>query len=471
MFLSDRVTEYFEALPDFSTYDRRVRILIGFSGGPDSVCLMSVLSSLSEKLNTELCLAYFNHRIRPENELAEEISFIRKMASEYGLKLWLGEDKGEIEKESGALGVEGAARKARYRFFDMVMAESGSDYLALAHNLDDTVETVVMRFFKGSGLSGLRGIPSVRGNIIRPLCRCSKSEILRYLWENNLQYSVDKTNFGTDYLRNRVRNVLLPQIGEIFPNYAKAVSELGEKVSAAHDFIKEAAEQELGWEKEEEGYSVSYDAFMAASDAVRTESLYSCFDRFARGQGGELPFRFVKTALAVKSLNNNGILLRGHGFVIRRQGDRLFWKKEAEKNTDEGFFIEIKEKNNNFFNLKGNRGFSVEKSLLSLCNKEDIWLPADKVTGCLTVRSRRNGDTLVSAGCNKKLKKIFSEWKVPADIRSRIPLICDDRGVLAVWGGMYGFKDRVSDLVRVESGADEIGDVYIFRIRQDSNVR
>lgn len=473
-FLRDSVTEYFSRLPGFGKEKERIRILIGFSGGPDSVCLMTVLDELSENLNIDIVLAYFNHRIRPAEELAEEMAFIRTLAAEKNLELHIGEDAGEIERDSVSLGVECAARKARYGFFHSLLEKTGCRYLALAHNLDDTVETIVMRFFKGSGLSGLRGIPSVRGHIIRPLSGCPKKTILQFLSENNIPFSIDKTNYGTDYLRNRVRNILIPQIEGIFPSYAKAVTEFGEKVSCADDFIKAAANERVRWERtspDENSFVTSLESFMSAPDALKVQSIYSCYDIFAKGRGGELPYRFVRTALSGRVPENNGVLLRGYGFVIKRAGNLLVWKKDVENREKTDFFIKINEKTDNFFKLEVNRGFSVEKSLLSLCNKEDIWIPAECVKGDLTVRSRRDGDSIVSSGCRKKLKKIFSEWKVPAELRSRIPLICDDRGVIAVWGGIYGYRDRVSDLVRLENRGDENGEVYIFRKRQDNGVR
>ncbi|MBR4436088.1 MAG: tRNA lysidine(34) synthetase TilS, partial [Spirochaetales bacterium] len=208
-FLKDQVIEYFSQIPDAG------KILLGFSGGPDSMCLMLLLNELKEQLNIEIVLAYYNHMLRSQDELSRELSFIRNIAEQYKLPLEIGTDSGLIGKLSAEIGEEGAARKARYEFFERTMKKYGCNYLALAHNLDDTIETLVMRFFKGSGVGGMMGIPEQREYIIRPLSGCPKSAILDYVKQCGTGYSLDTTNLGTDYLRNRVRNLLLPQIREV----------------------------------------------------------------------------------------------------------------------------------------------------------------------------------------------------------------------------------------------------------------
>ncbi|MBR5926989.1 MAG: tRNA lysidine(34) synthetase TilS, partial [Spirochaetia bacterium] len=140
----------------------------------------------------------------------------------------------------------------------------------------------------------------------------------------------------------------------------------------------------------------------------------------------------------------------GYGFKIRRHGENLEWYPDRENNK-----------------LYNNRAFSVEKTLVSLCKKDDIWIPVDGVQGELFFRSWKNGDYIISGGIRKKLKKIFSEWQVPVEMRSAVPIICDSRGVIAVWGGLYGYRNRVSDLIRMEGKAGEDREVFILKARQD----
>ena len=153
-FLKDQVIEYFSQIPDFTSKEKIKKILIGFSGGPDSMCLMLLLNELKDRLGIEIVLAYFNHMLRSQEELSTELSFIRSIADKYNLTLEIGTDSGLIGELSPQIGEEGAARKARYIFLEETMRKYSCDYLALAHNLDDTVETIVMRFFKGSGKNG-----------------------------------------------------------------------------------------------------------------------------------------------------------------------------------------------------------------------------------------------------------------------------------------------------------------------------
>ena len=237
-FLKDLVIDYFNQLLDFASSEKK-KVLLGFSGGPDSMCLMLLLNELKEQLNIEIVLAYYNHMLRSQDELSKELSFIRRIADQYKLPLEIGTDLGRIEELSAEIGEEGAARKARYEFFESTMKKYGCDHLALAHNLDDTIETLVMRFFKGSGIGGMMGIPDQREYIIRPLSSCPKRAILDYVEQCGTGYSLDTTNLGTDYLRNRVRNLLLPQIREIFPSCTKSLLEFSDKASMSYRFIKE----------------------------------------------------------------------------------------------------------------------------------------------------------------------------------------------------------------------------------------
>ena len=447
-FLKDQVIEYFSQLPASVSPEK---ILIGFSGGPDSMCLMLLLNELKEQLGLELVLAYYNHMLRSREELDGELSFIKKIADQYKLPLEIGTDNGLIEKLSAQIGEEGAARKARYEFFEAAMKKYGCNYLALAHNLDDTIETLVMRFFKGSGVGGMMGIPDQREYIIRPLSACPKSTILDFVEKSGTGYSLDTTNLGTDYLRNRVRNLLLPQIREVFPSCTKTLLDFSDKAAMTYQFIKEQAAKLVVWQEMGDGsFSTPYSSFISSPDVIKIEAIYSCFDLFAKGQSRELPYRFVKTVLDKKSVRRGSLLLKGYGFKIKRHGDTLEWLPDKE--------------NNKIYN---NRGFSVEKSLVSLCKKDDIWIPVDSVQGELSVRSWKNGDFIISGGIRKKLKKIFSEWQVPVELRSAVPVVCDSRGVIAVWGGLYGYRNRVSDLIRLESSAGGDKEVYIIKSRQD----
>jgi len=450
-FLKDQVTDYFKSLPLSASPEKKKKILLGFSGGPDSMCLMLLLNELKEQLNIEIILAYYNHMLRSQDELSQELSFIHKIADQYKLPLEIGTDAGLIEELSVEIGEEGAARKARYEFFEKAMKKYGCDYLALAHNLDDTIETLVMRFFKGSGIGGMMGIPDQREYIIRPLSGCPKSAILDYVESCGTGYSLDTTNLGTDYLRNRVRNLLLPQIREVFPSCTKSLLEFSDKASMTYRFVKEQAEKLIVWQDlGNSTFSTSYSNFISAPDVIKIEAIYNCFDLFAKGQNRELPYRFVRTVLDKRSVRRGALLLKGYGFKIRRHGENLEWYPDKDN-----------------YKLYDIRAFSIEKSLLSLCKRDDIWIPVDGVQGKLTVRSWENGDYIISSGIRKKLKKIFSEWQVPVEWRSAVPIICDSRGVIAVWGGLYGYRNRVSDLIRLESRAGEDKEVYIIKVRQD----
>ena len=142
-----------------------------------------MLCRLSEKYSIEIVCAYYNHKLRKDEELAREISIAEENCRLRNIPLIKGFDDGSIEKEIPELGTEGAARKYRYLFLEKVFKEEKCDFTASGHNLDDQIETVVMRLFKGSGAAGLKGIPEKNGKFIRPLISVSKKDIMKYLEE------------------------------------------------------------------------------------------------------------------------------------------------------------------------------------------------------------------------------------------------------------------------------------------------
>jgi tRNA(Ile)-lysidine synthase len=185
-------------------------VLIGVSGGPDSIALAQVLTNLKENLGIRIGLAHLNHMLRGSDALADE-AFVREFAGEHNLDLVVEKKNiAELAKKQ-RLCVEEAGRNARYDFFTRVAGEKGFHRVALGHHRDDNVEQVLMNLVRGTGPRGLRGIPPVRQEkFIRPLIRLSRADILAFLDAINQTYRVDGSNEDTSYLRNRIRHCLIP---------------------------------------------------------------------------------------------------------------------------------------------------------------------------------------------------------------------------------------------------------------------
>ena len=237
------------------------KIVIGVSGGPDSICLLHILNGLKEKLNFEIVVAHINHMIRKEAE--EETQYVKNFCDKLGIKCYIKRidviDKSNKEK----IGTEEAGRKARYDFFDEVLNIVNANKIATAHNENDNAETVLMNIFRGAGTSGLKGIEPIRDNkYIRPIIECERSEIEEYCRVNKLQPKIDKTNFENVYTRNKIRNVLIPEIKKEFnPNIIESLNKLSILSRQENNFIQEYAknimENELIVEKDLENLQQS----------------------------------------------------------------------------------------------------------------------------------------------------------------------------------------------------------------------
>ena len=220
------------------------KIVVAVSGGPDSMCLLNVLNNLKEKLlekyniKYELVVAHVNHMIRKESE-AEKIyveNFCKKLNVPF---YYLKEDVPSISKRL-KMSDEMCGRKVRYEFFDKVCKECNATKIATAHNLDDDVETILLNIIRGCGINGLTGMNFKYKNIIRPLLNIEKKDILEYNGICNLNPCIDKTNFENIYVRNKIRNILIPTLkSEYNSNIVGNIIRMKKLASQDEEFLEE----------------------------------------------------------------------------------------------------------------------------------------------------------------------------------------------------------------------------------------
>jgi len=214
-------------------------IAIGVSGGPDSMALLLSLIKLQKILEINITVCHYNHRLRGEESDRDE-NFVKNFCGKQGIEFILG----RAEKDNLFKNEEGA-RAARYDFFKKILEEGRVGRLALAHQLNDSVETFLMRLIRGSGIAGLRSIPLVREEkIIRPLLFSSREEILAFLKEEKVDYVTDSSNLFPIYTRNKIRQALMPLLLEFNPNILETLSNTIRVIEADYDYIESAAKKE-----------------------------------------------------------------------------------------------------------------------------------------------------------------------------------------------------------------------------------
>ena len=204
--------------------EKNDKILIAFSGGPDSVFLYYILKYLQNDFNLEISLLYVNHNLREDVE--KDLNFVKSFSEENEVSLYIEsvnvKENSKINKKS----IELSARELRYKKLSEVYNKIKYNKIATGHNLDDNVETLIFRLLRGTSIKGLKSIPQKRNEIIRPILNYEKKEILSFLNKNSQNYITDYTNEENGYTRNYIRNKLFPMFSEINPSFRKKVNEL-----------------------------------------------------------------------------------------------------------------------------------------------------------------------------------------------------------------------------------------------------
>ena len=215
-------------------------IVLGVSGGPDSITMLDILNKLkiNKEINFNIFVAHINHMIR--EEAIEDEKYVQDYCKKNNIKFY--SQRIDVNKyaNNNKMGTEEAGRKIRYNFFDEVMNLTNSNKIAIAHNRNDKIETILMNIMRGCGIQGLKGIEPKRENkYIRPLIECQRKEIEQYVINNNLNPRIDKTNYENEYTRNKIRNIVIPYINKEFnPNFIETMNRLSEVAVETENYLQ-----------------------------------------------------------------------------------------------------------------------------------------------------------------------------------------------------------------------------------------
>ena len=226
-----------KTIKKYNLINKGDKIVLGVSGGPDSISMLDILNSIKDEIGFEIYVAHINHLIR--EEAIDDEKYVEEYCKKNNIEFFA--KRIDVLKIADAqkIGTEEAGRKARYEFFEEIYSKVEANKIAIAHNKHDKAETIIMHLLRGSGLSGLKGIEPIRDNkYIRPLIECERSEIEKYCDENNLNPRIDKTNFENEYTRNKIRNIVIPYIKKEFnPNIVETLDRLSEVATDESNYI------------------------------------------------------------------------------------------------------------------------------------------------------------------------------------------------------------------------------------------
>lgn len=295
------------------------RIVIGVSGGPDSVCLLDILTEIKEKVEMEIHIAHVNYGLRGKDSQKDE-ELVQELAEKYQLGLSVLESEKIEETEIN----EENLRNIRYNFFEKIREELGYDLIAVAHNQDDQVETFLMRIIRGSGLQGLSGMKYKNDKIIRPLLGISKKEILEYLKNEKIEFRLDKTNKRDRFFRNKIRNKLIPYLEKSFnPNIKKTIA--GSILNIADDM---SLISELSKKYSKDSKEMKVSSILKLHPALQKRIILETI-KSQKGSLKNIESAHIEEILKIiKSSKNKSQKFLFQGLKITRRGDKLFMLKQ-----------------------------------------------------------------------------------------------------------------------------------------------
>lgn len=431
-------------------------MLVAFSGGADSSALLSMCVGHSKKTGAKIYAAHVDHLIRPD-EHERDRRFCERIAAEYGIELFVLEaDIPSIAAQTGE-SLELAARRVRYEFFEKLMKEHNIGLLVTAHNADDNLETLIMNLIRGSGLNGMCGIPQVRlchgGIIARPLLSMSKSEILSYCAENGIEYVTDSTNAVVDCSRNRIRLNVIPELTKINSAAVKNAARFSEIMNEAEAYLDEAAEKFILAHKSEKG--VPTNEISRLPSPIRAKV-------FAKLCHGRLETVHVDalTELCQKSTPHSSVSLPERISAVIENGYLCFVSAaDGEQLPAPPFDVML----SNGKNELGN-GLSVIVSDSTVGNRTTACIALNQIRGNLSARQRKSGDRITINGVNRSVKKLMCDKKIPLELRDRLPIIYDEKGIayipyLGVRDGMSAKNDDKVTYITLTDGKIKEGTI------------
>jgi len=299
----------------YELFPRGAKVVVGVSGGPDSVCLLDVFYGLRKKYDLEIIIAHVNYGLRGKDSQKDE-ELVRKLAEKYSLPL-------KIHKVHKVGRSEEVFREIRYSFFEKIRAKHKADAIAVGHNQNDQAETVLMRILRGTGLRGLGAIKCKNGHIIRPLLNIPRKDILSYLRKNKVLCRIDKTNLGTDFTRNKIRNKLLPYIVKDYnSNIEEILCKLSQSVADDYDFIGKFSAE---WLKQNKNMRVS--KLVKLHPSIQKEVLRLAIEKY-NPYLREIESGHIEEMLKVaKSSKSKRQIVKFKGLKVERKGDKLTLSK------------------------------------------------------------------------------------------------------------------------------------------------
>jgi tRNA(Ile)-lysidine synthase len=448
-------------------FKRGDRVLVALSGGPDSMALLYLLRELQKTFDLKISVAHLNHQLRGKASGREE-AFVRRTAKKLKIPCTIGSRNIRQIAKQRKLSIEEAARNERYDFLASAARRAGAAKIAVAHTADDQAETVLFRLIRGA-TGGIAGIPATRPldthlTVVRPLLNLWKKDIAHYLHTKNIPFTIDRSNYDTDYVRNRIRHKLLPFLLKDFnPNIKEVLLHNAENLSEIKDLARwEMKKVFTNLVKVRDKNTIELDKvhFEILHPAIRKEVICECL-RLLKGDLSSIYYNNIADILTIALSKQSGKAISlPDTITVGREFNKILFRKGTGGSPRPPFREDIAVPGTTVLNTSG---IEIRTDLLagkalaptSRKQKKPFYLlhqydrplielfDLDKVALPLSVRSRKEGDRYRPIGMSgeKKIKEILIEEKVPLSERPQIPLVVDAAGSV-IWLVGYRIGDK-----------------------------
>ncbi len=447
------------AIKKYAMIERKDRVVVAVSGGPDSMALLKILDVISNEYKLTLCAAHLNHGMRAEASDQEE-DFVRKYCRNRGIDFESKRIHVPTLKQGTGKSIEEIAREERYDFLMNIALNSGAQNIALGHHLQDQTETVIMNLLRGSGAEGLKGMLPIReGIFIRPILGIRKEEILDFLEQEHMPYMVDASNESPVYLRNRIRHGLIPELKKKFnPNLEETLGAMAEIMGLENDYMETVTGDILaGWglTLPDEEIRMKRDDLKGLHPAIQNriiKKLLKQFSPFAKGIG------YVHIQAVVNLAGSHkpgGQINLPFGIQVRREYDWLCFSRQANgDDAREGGFCYIVSVPDRVHIQELNKIMTFEMvqrpERVELDTLNTAYMDYEAIIPPVTVRTIKPGDAIKPLGMTgtKKVKSYFIDEKIPLIRRKQIPLLVDGESVIWIAGMRLSERVKITDKSR-----------------------
>ncbi|MBE6577359.1 MAG: tRNA lysidine(34) synthetase TilS [Ruminococcaceae bacterium] len=414
--------------------DASTPVLAAFSGGSDSSALLMMLCEYAKVSGTKIYAAHVNHMLRGEEADRDE-QFCRETAKRLGVELFVCKRDVRAYAEQSGKSIETAARDVRYEFFEKVMREHSIPLLATAHNANDNLETMIFNMVRGCGLDGMCGIPETRsmptGTVVRPILRMSKREILDYCRENSLDFVTDSTNTDTDYTRNKIRAEIIPALCKINDGAIENASRLA--VTLKNDALCISSLTDWFLEELNDDCSIETEKLLGSPAAVSNRAIMAIYKSVSDGKTLEYTHIEAIRELCRGGAAHSSIQLPSGIDARIEQGRLCFIKRSDAPTPPEDFEVKLCEGKNEISQINAEIIIGNSQITKNIYKKSTLlYFASAKICGDVVARNRRAGDKILLNGVNKSVKKLLCDKKIPLDVRYRLPVICDNSGIIAI---------------------------------------